>query len=287
MLDRHALTYDAAQEAAAAREAAGLDQDTPICVYDLAAALGVKVRFVDIDMEGVYERGPPPRALLSPYRPLGRRAFNCAHEIGHHRFEHGSTVDELMAAGANRRQTNIPEEILANAFAAFVLMPTIGVRRAFNRRATSPAVASPLQIYTIACDFGVGYRTLVAHLSFSLDEIEATRRGTLERWTPQDLRRQALGRLDPQPLIILDDLGEARTLDVEIGSGVLAPIGSVVSNTRLVFERRLASGDLFRATCRGASRLQTSHRSIKIRIMPFQYIGLAGYRSMEAPDGEP
>jgi hypothetical protein len=81
MLNRRALTYEAAQEAADARDAASVQQDTAICAYDLAHALNASVRFVDVNMEGIYERGPPARILLSPYRPLVRRTFNCAHEL--------------------------------------------------------------------------------------------------------------------------------------------------------------------------------------------------------------
>jgi hypothetical protein len=55
MLDRRALTYEAAQEAADARDAAGVQQDVPICAYDLAHALNASVRFVDVNMEGIYE----------------------------------------------------------------------------------------------------------------------------------------------------------------------------------------------------------------------------------------
>src|SRR5258707_15068801 len=109
MLDRRALTYEAAQEAADARDAAGVQQDVPICAYDLAHVLNASVRFVDVNMEGIYERGPPARILLSPYRPLVRRTFNCAHELGHHRFGHGSTIDELKASSPNRTQSELPE----------------------------------------------------------------------------------------------------------------------------------------------------------------------------------
>ena len=134
MLNRRALTYEAAQEAAEARDAAGVQQDVPLCAYDLANVLNAGVRFVDVDMEGMYERGPPSRILLSPYRPLVRRTFNCAHELGHHRFGHGSTIDELTSASANAPQSELPEEVLANAFAGFVLMPAIAIQRILSSR---------------------------------------------------------------------------------------------------------------------------------------------------------
>jgi hypothetical protein len=55
--------------------------------------LGVTVRFNNINMEGMYQRGAPPRIHLSARRPLSRRTYNCAHELGHHVFGHGSSIE--------------------------------------------------------------------------------------------------------------------------------------------------------------------------------------------------
>lgn len=75
---------------------AGLALNSPICIYDLCDRLNVTVRFVDISMEGTYYKGENPRILLSALRPLPRRNFTCAHELGHHVFGHGSTIDDLI-----------------------------------------------------------------------------------------------------------------------------------------------------------------------------------------------
>lgn len=284
MFNRRALTYEAAQEAADARDAAGATQDTPICVYDVAHKLNARVRFVDVDMEGMYEKGPPSRILLSPYRPLVRRTFSCAHELGHHRFGHGSTVDQLQNSSANTPQSEIPEEILANAFAGFILMPAIAIQRAFYRRAIEPMLASPLDFYKIACDFGVGYATLVTHMVYALDEIGVRRKQDLEKWTPNDLRRMALGYVDPSPVMILDELGEASTAEIECGHGLLVPAESAVDGTGLMFEKRVANGDLFRAISPGLTRVQMQSRFLDVRIMPRKYVGLAQFRYMENDD---
>ena len=83
------------QAATATRAKAKLDQASPICIYGLCETLGVTVRFNNINMEGMYQRGLPPRIHLSARRPLPRRVYNCAHELGHHVFGHGSSIDEL------------------------------------------------------------------------------------------------------------------------------------------------------------------------------------------------
>ena len=128
--NRRALATQAMQAAAATRAKAKLDQVGPICIYGLCETLGVAVRFNNINMEGMYQRGIPPRIHLSARRPLPRRAYNCAHELGHHVFGHGSSIDELRE-DAKAQPWEDPKEFLADTFAGFVLMPIIGLRRAF------------------------------------------------------------------------------------------------------------------------------------------------------------
>ncbi|WP_312018078.1 IS630 family transposase [Bradyrhizobium sp. sBnM-33] len=144
------------QAATATRAKAQLDQAGPICIYGVCETLGVVVRFNNINMEGMYQRGLPPRIHLSARRPLPRRTYNCAHELGHHVFGHGSSIDELRE-DAKAHPWEDPKEFLADTFAGFILMPIIGLRRAFSVRRWAPETATPAQIFTIPCEFGVGY----------------------------------------------------------------------------------------------------------------------------------
>jgi Zn-dependent peptidase ImmA (M78 family) len=94
--NRRALATQAMQAATATRAKAKLDQAGPnLRLCPLRRAGRVAVRFNDINMEGMYQRGAPPRIHVSARRPLPRRAYNCAHELGHHVFGHGSSIDEL------------------------------------------------------------------------------------------------------------------------------------------------------------------------------------------------
>ena len=61
--NRRALATQAMQAAAATRAKAKLDQVGPICIYGLCETLGVAVRFNNINMEGMYQRGIPPRRV--------------------------------------------------------------------------------------------------------------------------------------------------------------------------------------------------------------------------------
>ena len=98
-----------------ARGKAGSDQIGPVCVFDLAEKLGVTVRFTDINMEGMYDRLPKPRIHLSSLRPPPRRVFTCAHELGHHEFGHGSTIDEMKEESESAWRES-PNELLVNSF---------------------------------------------------------------------------------------------------------------------------------------------------------------------------
>ena len=285
--NRRALANQAMRAAIATRAKATLDQHRPICIYGLSETLGVTVRFNDISMEGMYQRGKPPRIHLSALRPLPRRAYNCAHELGHHVLGHGSSIDELQK-DAEEQSWKDPKEYLADIFAGFTMMPTIGLRRAFIIRGWTPETATAAQIFTIACDFGVGYRTLVTHLSASVDMISRSRAAALQRITPKTLRADILGAITPEPLIVSDCHSVGKTIDAEEMMFLLLPPGTKTTGGSLVHERDLAAGRLFRAVRPGIARasVDSGTWSAFVRVARESYVGLAKYRHLEDdPDG--
>ncbi len=284
--DRRALATQAMQVATATRATAKLDQTGPICIYELCEKLGIVVRFNNINMEGMYQRGFPPRIHLSARRPLPRRAYNCAHELGHHVFGHGSSIDELREDAKAQRWED-PKEFLADAFAGFILMPIIGLRRAFTIRDWTPGTATPVQMFTIACEFGVGYTTLLTHLSAGVNMLPRPRAATLRRVTLKSLRMDILGALTPEPLIVVDHHRTAPTLDTEVKTLLLLPSGTEVVGDGLAFERKLAAGRLFRVMKPGIYPASVGDWAVFIRVAPVQkdqpygYVGLAKYRHLE------
>jgi len=283
--NRRALATQAMHAAAAARAKAMLDQASPICVYRLCEKLGVTVRFNNISMEGMYQRGAPPRIHLSARRPLPRRAYNCAHELGHHVFGHGSSIDELRE-DAKANPWEDPKEFLADTFAGFTLMPIIGLRRAFSVRGWAPETATPPQMFVIACDFGVGYATLLTHLSAGVNMLSRGRAAALQRVTPKALRVDILGAVTPEPLIVADYHRTAPTLDAEVKTLVLLPPGTEASGDGLLFERDLANGRLYRAVRPGIIQASAGSWAAFVRIAPEAYVGLAQYRHLEEDPDE-
>jgi hypothetical protein len=127
------LAREALELSLEVRDDASEDYNSPINIFDLCGKLtpSVRVHVVDWSMEACYRRCARPLIEVSALRPLGRRVFNCAHELGHHVAGHGSTIDELQDEDAVFPAKS-PEEYFANAFAGFLLMPKLGVRRAFT-----------------------------------------------------------------------------------------------------------------------------------------------------------
>jgi Zn-dependent peptidase ImmA (M78 family) len=279
---RHALILEGAQAASDARDSVGIDLVAPVDIYAVAEAMGVRVRFLPVSMEGFYRKSSPPRVMLSALRPLARRAFTCAHEIGHHWFGHGSTIDELQ--GDDRHDFDIPEEILANAFAGFMLMPSIGLRRAFNSRGWKPATANPQQILTIASEFGVGYETLLTHLSMTLGDMPRSVQTALGKWTPQRIREKLLGDADAEGLVILDEKQQTTGVDLEDGYAVAVPMDATVSGSVLAPRQAIAGFDVFDAVGRGRATIKTAQWQVEARVAPQKFIGPANYRFLEDPD---
>jgi len=278
--NRRVLATQAMQAATATRAKAKLDQASPICVYGLCETLGVTVRFNNINMEGMYQRGAQPRIHLSARRPLPRRAYNCAHELGHHVFGHGSSIDELRE-DAKVQPWEDPKEFLADTFAGFTLMPIIGLRHAFAVRGWTPETATPAQMFTIACEFGVGYATLLTHLSVGVNKLSRGRATALQRITPKALRVEILGVLAPEPLIVVDHHRTWPALDAEVKTLLLLPPGTEVTGAALAFERDLAHGRLFRAMSPGIVQASASSWAAFVRIASEAYVGLAQYRHLE------
>jgi Zn-dependent peptidase ImmA (M78 family) len=275
---------DAMLASISVRQEAGLDLHSPICAFDLCEQLGITVRFNDIaSLEGMYERGHRPRIHLSSLRPLGRRHFNCAHELGHHIFRHGLKLHELTSS-RSRKRTYDADEFLADTFAAFLLMPALGIDEAFALRGVTPEDASRYQVFAIACDFGVGYSTLVTHLVKSLGELSPTRAEWLLQWTPKQVRYSILAESYREMLMLLDEHSITTSVEVEVGSIVLLPRGTRILGDQLVYGGDRGHQALFEATMPGIARAirPNPQPPLFVRVSKRAFVGLARFRHLGA-----
>jgi len=278
--DRAAHAKIALRMACDIRSDLKLEDDEPVSAFDACQKLGINVRFTDINMEGMYKKGPPAKIFVSALRPLPRRMFNCAHELAHHMFDHGSTIDEL-AERKSLKSWQDPDEFLADSFASHFLMPEIGLRGAFNRRGWKPRNATPEQLYSIACDFGVGYLTLITHLHFGSGEISSDRFNKLAKMSPKRIRYALLGEASEQPLIIAGPSSLAKSVDIELNTQLLLPKDTVYDITHLRLLRPIKNALLLEPTKVGVTKVAANGWSSKVRVSREAYVGLSKFRYLE------
>lgn len=284
------LARQAVARAASVRDRFDVPITAAVNVIDLCSESykpKIVVRFQDISMEGVYLREPRPEIWLG-LRPLVRRVYNAAHEMGHHEFGHGSTFDELQADDDFTPRAFKPNEYLANTFAAYLLMPRVAVTHGFTIRGWKAETATPVQCFTVACSLGVGYETLAKHLAYGL-------RLPPERfWKPlvdaklPAIRRELLGAQAKPRLTVIDRHHTLKTVDTEVGAAVLMPAGTEMEHGRVATVEETQRGRLFHIQKPGLVRAYSKDGTwaVSIRAMADKYVGLAWCRHLEREEGD-
>lgn len=283
MSARKQMVLQAANQAMKLRQSMGVGLGDPLCVFDLAERMGIDVRFVDYpSMEGMYCKTSIPTILVSALRPSGRQRYSCAHEIGHHIFEHGTRVDEYLEPSLQVKRFE-PEEFLAECFACFLLMPKSAVSRAFTKREWCPANCTAVQAYTVANEFGAGYSTLLRHMSRTLNLMPLASAATLLKVQPKEVRSSIMGTTTPGELFIVDQRWERRPIDLQVGDHLLASTGVSCESGCIERVREDCSGSLFRGKTPGKGCLLHHHSgwSACVRVCRSAYIGRSLYRHLE------
>ena len=236
------------------RLSAGVALEEAICVYDLAERLGLEIRFADFpSMEGMYCRELGPTIILSSLRPSGRRAFTCAHELGHYSSGDGTRIDLLVEE--THHSTSDLGEFAADCFAGALIMPKMAVLRAFNLRQWDIQKCTPGQIYTISSYFGVGYTTLIHHMQRGLQLLHAAHANTLLRVARSRAQDQALGWRAEDRAWIVDPIWTGRPIDVEAGDLLFVRGHTDFEGNCLVQVQQTREGNLYRAAQPGIGRL--------------------------------
>ena len=286
MNDRRAIARTAMAAALRTRLFVGYGLDHAVCVYDLAEKLGVEVRFLDLpSMEGMYSSASGPTIIVSSLRPSGRRAFTCAHELGHHNRSDGVEIDELVEQWDKPRFD--PKEFAADCFAGALLMPKMAVSRAFAIRGWSIEDCTPEQVFMVAGYFGVGYATLVQHLRSALQVLPDSRAQALLKVSPRKAQSLLLGRQTPQTAVVVDAHWTGRAVDVEVGDLIFVRGGAHSEGACIEPSLDVDHGRLFRAARPGIGRLEAGATwSAFVRVSRRDYVGRAPYRHWEEAGDE-
>ncbi len=279
--DRRQLAQEALIASSKIRKRYKFDMSSPLSMFDLADEAGVPVRFVNINMEGMYVHigeGIKPTILISALRPFHRKVFTCAHEYGHHYFGHGLTVDEILSSDGSYNKN----EFLVDTFASYLLMPPLGIKKAFSLRQLTFETATALDCFAIACSFGVGYSTFINHLKFN-GHISHEQASCLLKQQPKKIKEFITGRNTPESVFFVDEHFLNKTIDVETTGYIVLPKDVVVEEKKyLKFCKELEHGALYQVLIPGFTRIYSNSRNWHcfLRIQTFQYIGLAKYRHL-------
>ena len=231
-------------------------------------------------MEGMYLGGSDPHIILSSLRPPGRRAFTCAHELGHHIRNDGTHLDELVEQ--RRRPRFEIREFAADCFAGALLMPKIAVERAFAIRGWKISTCEPHQVYVIADYFGVGYTTLIHHLTRSLRLLPMRRAEKLLGIAPRQAQAMAIGCEVPNKVWVVDNHWTGRPVDVEVGDMISVDHGTRVEGRSIKPVTNTHECKLLRATQPGIGRLDANTNwSAFIRVSRQAFVGRSIYRHRE------
>ena len=267
------------------RKMAQVPISAPLCIYDVAAEkLKIAVRFhAGATFGGMYAK-ETQTILVPSERPAGRRAFTCAHEVGHWYFKHGTKIEDLeeMEKGG----LDDPDEVLANQFAGHLLMPKWAVEKSFNDRKLISNTATDRDFYAVACQLGVGYETIITHLRYALDILPAYQAERLLQSSPKAIKERLLNRVFPTHLVVVDLAWKQEIpIDLEVGDGVFLTFQALAENERLD-QQSLAHGSFFLAAKPGISKLTAIGHSWAafVRISRKGFTGLSIYRHLEDPD---
>lgn len=283
-MTRQELARTALRAAIEMRKTANIPLEDPICVYDFAESLGIEVRFVGgSSFAGMFAKGMDA-VFVPSERPAGRRAFTCAHELAHWRFDHGERVEML---DFERDDRDVPEEILANFFAAYLLMPTRALKSLADARNINFSSLTALDAYRLACQLGVGYLTLLKHLRWSERLINQEHMEALQVHTPKDIRRELLAYDTLGHLVVADRQWRKVAIDLEVGDYAIVPHGVVVNGMSAQRVSEGQHGIVIQAICPGISQaIGEEDWANMVRVSRKQYVGRGTFRHLEDDDNE-
>jgi len=279
-MDRKKLATDAVLEAERLRIKAKVPHASSVDPVDVAVEVcRCRVKFCPVSsLEGMYSPIPTPTIIIGSERPPSRQSYTCAHELGHHIFGHGACSDELGVI-----QNNNSEELLAELFAGYFLMPKLAVMRAISQRGFVPNDLTPEQTYRIACHFGVGYSSILTHMHYSLGMITYSGMKDLQRVQPKEIKANYL--VSPQAsMIMADTFWAGRAINLEVGDSLLVPVSCEFDAAKaLRIEGEIGGLLKCEAIAPGYSRVfeLTSGWAAHVRVSRKNYEGLAHYRFLE------
>jgi hypothetical protein len=210
--------------------------------------------------------------------------YACGHELGHWHFDHGSTVEDLQSLEMSKHLK--PEDMLANTFASSLLAPPWAVKDAFERRSYELSTAGPVEVYSVCCQLGLGYQTLIRHLQYSLHLLSNDRADELLAFSPKVIREKVLGRATSGHLIITSTAWRSVPIDLRVGDVAIVPKDALPEGSAITEAGMVSGGKVIEGCKPGIAKVycEQSSWAAYVRVSRQDYVGRAKYRHLEDPD---
>ena len=138
--------------------------------------------------------GSVPGVLIHAGHPLSKQRYTAAHELCHHRRDQATIFDEdteWLGRGEDRQSDR---ERIAEAFAAWFLMPQRLVKSVLARLGIAVDRLDASQAYAVSLELGTSYEATLRHM-VDLKLLSTPQRDQLLRVEPKAIKEQ-LGALD-------------------------------------------------------------------------------------------
>jgi Zn-dependent peptidase ImmA (M78 family) len=274
------LARTAARRAIEIRRLAAVLRTDPVNVFDVAEdRLGVRVQFfAGSSFEGMFAK-EQNTILVPSERPPGRRVFAAAHELGHWAFGHGTRIDTVDSISDYNAS---PEERLVNQFAGHFLMPSSAVDAAADLLRLNFADPDKMKIYEMAGWFGVGYSSLINHLTYSQQRFPKTVADELLKYQPKDFRAMLVPNRKSSHMVVASSMSPRIPLDLAVGDHLVLPAGTTHSTKHLITISSSGSQLVTQALTPGISLASNGTGwSAVIRIMKRNFSGWSKYRHLD------
>jgi Zn-dependent peptidase ImmA (M78 family) len=144
-----------------------VDCSQRIDVFSCIRQLGIQLMFRPLNRcAGIYVPGADgtPGILIHWGHPAALQRYSASHELGHHVFNHGHQFDRGEVVPRSTSNVWDSKEMLAEAFAAWFLMPPELVDSALSVLNISRP-KSPHDAYALALRLGTSYTATCVHLN--------------------------------------------------------------------------------------------------------------------------
>jgi IrrE N-terminal-like domain len=275
MTQRCLASRAVAKKAIEFRQASGMTFEDPCDIYETIARHGVDLQFVDIpSLEGMYlEEAEGQRICVCSHRPVGRQHFTTAHELGHHVLGHGTSFDTVIDEFGEANNLT-PDEVAADTFARYILMPPRAVQAAFRQRGFDLGHLEPLAVYRAACWLGVGYGTLLNQMLYSLGLLKLPDHKRLSKTSPKNIKAMLAGAVSDRDVWAVDHLWADSRLHTQLGDLIIG-----LAPGRSMHMLKELDGGKYIANAVGESVLPlAAGGSLTVSVSRVAYVGFYEYR---------